>query len=45
MADLLAPDRAAEMARRAWEITSAGSELTDRVIELVMQSLDEREPA
>jgi 3-deoxy-D-manno-octulosonic-acid transferase len=45
VADLLAPDRAAEMARRAWEITSAGSELTDRVIELVTQSLDEREPA
>jgi 3-deoxy-D-manno-octulosonic-acid transferase len=45
VADLLAPDRAAEMARRAWEITSAGSELTDRVIDLVTQSLDEREPA
>jgi 3-deoxy-D-manno-octulosonic-acid transferase len=45
VADLLAPDRAAEMARRAWEITSAGSELTDRVIELVTQSLDERERA
>jgi 3-deoxy-D-manno-octulosonic-acid transferase len=41
VADLLAPDRTAEMARRAWEITSAGSELTDRVIELVFQSLDE----
>jgi 3-deoxy-D-manno-octulosonic-acid transferase len=45
VADLLAPDRAAEMARRAWEITSAGSELTDRVIEIVGQSLDEREDA
>ena len=45
VADLLAPDRAAEMARRAWEITSAGSELTDRIIELVVQSLDEREDA
>jgi 3-deoxy-D-manno-octulosonic-acid transferase len=42
VADLLAPDRAAEMARRAWEITSAGSELTDRVIELVHQVLDEK---
>jgi 3-deoxy-D-manno-octulosonic-acid transferase len=45
VADLLSPDRAAEMARRAWEITSAGSEVTDRVIELVAQSLDERESA
>jgi 3-deoxy-D-manno-octulosonic-acid transferase len=45
VADLLAPDRAAEMARRAWEITSAGSEVTDRVIELVIQSLDERADA
>jgi 3-deoxy-D-manno-octulosonic-acid transferase len=45
VADLLAPDRAAEMARRAWEITSAGSEVTDRLIELVVRSLDEREDA
>jgi 3-deoxy-D-manno-octulosonic-acid transferase len=45
VADLLAPDRAAELARRAWDITSAGSEVTDRVIELVMLSLDEREDA
>jgi 3-deoxy-D-manno-octulosonic-acid transferase len=45
VADLLAPDRAAEMARRAWEITSAGSEVTDRVIQLVSQSLDERDGA
>ena len=45
VADLLAPDRTAEMARRAWEITSAGSETTDRVIELVGQALDEREGA
>jgi 3-deoxy-D-manno-octulosonic-acid transferase len=43
VADLLAPDRAAEMARRAWDITSAGSDLTDRVIELVIQSLDDGE--
>jgi 3-deoxy-D-manno-octulosonic-acid transferase len=43
VADLLAPDRAAEMARKAWEITSAGAELTDRVIDLVALSLDERE--
>jgi 3-deoxy-D-manno-octulosonic-acid transferase len=45
VADLLAPDRAAEMARKAWDITSAGAELTDRVIDLVALSLDEREHA
>jgi len=45
VADLLAPDRAADMARRAWEITSAGAELTDQVIDLVTLSLDEREIA
>jgi 3-deoxy-D-manno-octulosonic-acid transferase len=44
VADLLAPDRTAEMARRAWEITSAGADLTDRVIGLVEQLLDGREP-
>jgi 3-deoxy-D-manno-octulosonic-acid transferase len=45
VADLLAPDRTAEMARRAWEITSAGSEVTDRVIALVEQVLDAPETA
>lgn len=45
VADLLAPDRAAEMARRAWEITSAGAGVTDRLIELVLQSLDDGEVA
>ena len=45
VADLRAPDRAAEMARRAWEITSAGSEVTDRLLDLVVQALDEREDA
>ena len=44
VADLLAPDRSAEMARRAWEITSSGAELTDRVLDLLGTALDEREP-
>jgi 3-deoxy-D-manno-octulosonic-acid transferase len=43
VADLIAPDRAAEMARRAWEITSAGSDLTDRLIDIVLESLDDRD--
>ena len=45
VADLLAPDRSAEMARRAWEITSSGAELTDRILDLLARALDEREPA
>lgn len=45
LADLLAPDRAAEMARRAWEITSAGAEVTDRVLHLIEQALDASETA
>ena len=43
--DLLSPDRAAEMARRAWEITSSGANVTDRALEVIMTALDEREPA
>lgn len=45
VAELLAADRAAEMARRAWEVTSSGAEVTDRVLDLLGQALDEREPA
>lgn len=40
--DLLSPDRAAEMARRAWEISSAGAEVTDRAIDVILTALDER---
>ena len=40
VADLLAPDKAAEMARRAWEVTSDGAEATDRVIGFVRKALD-----
>lgn len=40
--DLLSPDRAAEMARRAWEITSAGAEVTDRALDIILTALDER---
>ncbi len=45
VADLLAPDRTAEMARRAWEITSSGAEVTDRLLEIIGRALDNREPA
>lgn len=45
VADLLAPDRAAEMARRAWEITSSGAEVTDRTLDLLATLLDGRDRA
>ena len=42
VADLLAPDRAATLANRAWEVTSAGAEATDHVVEEVARLLDAR---
>ena len=39
VADLLAPDRAATLANRAWEVTSAGAEATDYVVEEVARLL------
>ncbi|MCE2738707.1 MAG: 3-deoxy-D-manno-octulosonic acid transferase [Rhodobacter sp.] len=35
LADLLSPDRAARLAQAAWAVTSAGAEVTDRVVLLV----------
>jgi 3-deoxy-D-manno-octulosonic-acid transferase len=40
LADLLAPDRAARQAQAAWAVTSAGAEVTDRVILLVRELLE-----
>ena len=37
--DLLAPDRAAELALAAWEITSAGSQVLDRLSAAVLPAL------
>ncbi|HBZ44416.1 MAG TPA: 3-deoxy-D-manno-octulosonic acid transferase [Maritimibacter sp.] len=37
---LLAPDRAAQMAAAAWEVTTNGAQATDRVVELSMEILD-----
>ncbi|MDX5402827.1 MAG: 3-deoxy-D-manno-octulosonic acid transferase [Rhodobacterales bacterium] len=39
---LTAPDQAAAMAHAAWEVTTAGAEVTDRVMELVQDTLDLR---
>ncbi len=40
---LLAPDRTAALAHAAWEVASAGAEVTDRILELVFQLIDTRE--
>ncbi len=40
---LLAPDKVAEMAAAAWEVTTSGAEATDRVVALVNELLDEQE--
>lgn len=39
----LAPDRAAVMAAAGWELASEGAEVTDRVVELVQDVLDDLE--
>lgn len=39
---LLAPDKVASMAAAAWEVTTAGAAATDRIVELVLDALDER---
>jgi len=35
LVDTISPDRAAEMAHAAWEVSSAGAEVNDRIIELL----------
>ncbi|SES28269.1 3-deoxy-D-manno-octulosonic-acid transferase [Tranquillimonas rosea] len=42
---LLAPDRAAEMARAGWDVVSAGAAVSDRVIEVLNDALDMAEDA
>lgn len=37
---LLAPDKAAAMAHAAWDVTSSGAEVTNKVIELIRSRLD-----
>lgn len=39
---LIAPDQAAAMAHAGWDVISHGAELTDRVIDLVQNTLDAR---
>ena len=39
---LTAPDQAAAMAHTAWEVATAGAEVTDRVMEMIQDTLDLR---
>jgi len=42
---LLAPDKAAEMAHAGWEVSSSGAEATQKVLELIISTLDNLEQA
>lgn len=44
LAEVMAPDRAAEMAAAAWEAVSEGAAVTDTVLEVVEHYLDPAEP-
>jgi 3-deoxy-D-manno-octulosonic-acid transferase len=41
---LLPPDRAAAMAEAAWEVATRGAEVSDRVVDMVLDALDRRRP-
>lgn len=40
--DLIAPDKAALLAHNAWAVSSGGAEVTDRVAEILVATLDRR---
>ncbi|HGG06288.1 MAG TPA: 3-deoxy-D-manno-octulosonic acid transferase [Aliiroseovarius sp.] len=39
---LSTPDKVAEMARAAWEVSTSGAEVSDRIISLITTALDDR---
>ena len=43
VADLQSPERAAQMANAAWRVASDGAEITDRILTLLSDILDEAE--
>ncbi len=45
VSDLLAPDRAAQLAHNAWSAATAGVEVTDRVVRMLLAALAGRGPA
>ena len=42
VAELLAPDKTAEMAHKAWEVSSEGAEVADRALELIVDAITEK---
>lgn len=44
LGELLAPDRAAEIAHNAWELTSSGANVTDRVVDYLLGLIDRPAP-
>ncbi|MEL6642489.1 MAG: glycosyltransferase N-terminal domain-containing protein [Pseudomonadota bacterium] len=44
VSELLSPDKAAEMAHRAWQISSEGAEVSDRALELINGALAAKAP-
>ncbi|WP_239995089.1 3-deoxy-D-manno-octulosonic acid transferase [Rhodosalinus sediminis] len=40
LSQMIAPDRAASMAEAGWAVVSAGAEVTDRITDLVLDTLD-----
>lgn len=44
VSELLSPDKAAEMAHRAWQISSEGAEVSDRAMDLVNDALAAQGP-
>lgn len=40
VSDLMSPDKAAQMAHNAWAVTSSGAEVTDRVVNLLLDIVD-----
>lgn len=43
LSELLAPDKLANMAHAAWRVSTGGADLTERIIELVTEKLDQKE--
>jgi 3-deoxy-D-manno-octulosonic-acid transferase len=42
LADLMAPDRTARLAQAAWAVSSAGAEVTDRIVLAIRAIVEER---
>ncbi|EBA05022.1 Three-deoxy-D-manno-octulosonic-acid transferase-like protein [Rhodobacteraceae bacterium HTCC2150] len=40
---LLSPERTAQMAHAAWEISSVGAEITERAVSLIFETLDQKQ--